>query len=214
MCSTENLPLVKRVTALAGEVIFSSAFLKALRFCQDKLKCFYALQPTGNKKPRKLSSRIHQLSRWQQQTLPWALPRLWSDPVSLKWWSLCTELLWYPPQAAVTAVIFSCCCLHLPFWEKNAIPTSTQPEDEWTPEDSTAINDDISSGKCKHPVRPYRRQQVNLVLGCSVSLYANMWEHQLQGKDFPSLRFCLPMDTFTHCNAGAELLPKSKWHSK
>lgn len=53
-----------------------------------------------------------------------------------------------------------------------------------------------------------------LVLGCSASLYVNMCVHLLQGKDFPSLGFWLPVDIFKHCNAGIVLLPNPKLNWK
>lgn len=53
-----------------------------------------------------------------------------------------------------------------------------------------------------------------LVLGCSASLHVNTCVHLLQGKDFPSLRFWLPVGIFKHCSAGVVLLSNPKFNLK
>lgn len=91
------------------------------------------------KNTMKRSSRIHQLSGWQQQILRYKLCQYLGAILSLKAVKFTNTPLVIPPQATVTAAILSCCRCHLSAWEQNVILTSIQPGDEWATEDRIRI---------------------------------------------------------------------------
>lgn len=65
------------------------------------------------KNTMKRSSRIHQLSGWQQQILRYKLCQYLGAILSLKAVKFTNTPLVIPPQATVTAAIISCCCCYL-----------------------------------------------------------------------------------------------------